>query len=249
MERKTEHRTQKWKGAAGASGLYRIDYPEPMTVREIFQIGPASLIARVMLFAVVFGLAGFLFSLNVYGVLDFIKGKDLLLLFLGIFILAGSFVLGKKVGRPFALILKWVGMPALFLGVYGVVLVRFGFAAFLLGPVDLFVGTTCQTLLDSNTAGYAAFHGLLRLLLGIKGLFLKEGSSASVLMVLVQVYREMGAEVNYYVVVPVLILISLALFVGTVLLIEVCAWLTMLIPAAACYGASRLLRMLDEKFL
>ena len=54
---------------------------------------------------------------------------------------------------------------------------------------------------------------------------------------------------GYYVVVPVLILISLALFAGTVLLIEVCAWLTMLIPAAACYGASRLLRMLDEKFL
>lgn len=247
MERKTQH-TQKWRGVAGEAGLYQIDYPEPMTVREIFQIGPASLIARVLLYAIVFGLAGFLFSLKPYAVLDFLKGKDLLFLFLGIVILAGSFVLGKKVGRPFAIILKWVGMPVLFFGIYGIVLVRFGFAAFLLGPVDLFMGNTCQTLLETGS-GYGAFHGILRMLMGIKSFFLKEGSSASVLMVLVRVYRDMGATMNYYVVIPALILISLGLFVGTVLLIGLCAWLTLLIPAAACYGTTRLLRFLDEKFM
>lgn len=247
MERKTQH-TEKWRGVPGTAGLYRIDYPEPMTVREIFQIGPASLIARVLLYAIVFGLAGFLLSLKPYAVLDFIRGKDLLFLILGIVILAGSFILGKKVGRPFAIILKWVGMPVLFLGIYGLVLVRFGFAAFLLGPVDLFTGNTCQTLLETGS-GYGAFHGLLQLVLNIKELFLKEGSNASVLMILVRVYREMGATMNYYVVIPALILISLGLFVGTVLLLEVCAWLTLLIPTAACYGVTRLLRLLDEKFM
>ena len=41
MERKTEHRTRNWTGAAGASGLYRIDYTETMTGRENFEIVPA----------------------------------------------------------------------------------------------------------------------------------------------------------------------------------------------------------------
>lgn len=247
MERKTQRSSQKWRGRAGAAGMYRIDYPEPMTVREIFQIGPASLIARVLLFALVFGLAGFLLSRYAYTVLDFICGKDLALFFIGLAVLAVSFLLGKKVGRPFAIILKWVGMPLFFLGIYGIVLVRFGFAAFLLGPVDLYLGTTCQTLLNEGS-GYGAFRGILRMLLGIKGLFLQEGSEASVLTALVSIYRDMGATMNYYVVIPVLILISLAVFAGTVLLVGVCGWLTLLIPTAACYGMTRLLRLLDQMF-
>ena len=244
MERKAN--AKDWRGELTENGTYRIDYDDPLTVMEILQFGPSSAVARAALFLLCFGTVGFFLSRYAYTILNYIRGKDLIFFFLGLLVLGAAFGLGKKVGRPFGIILKWIGMPLVFLGIYGFVLVRLGFAAFLVAPVDLYLGIASVELLKGE--GYGAFRGFLAMLVRMKASLLKGTVESSVLTLLTQVYRQLGATMNFYLVIPLLILISLGIFLGTVLLVEICGWITLLIPAAACYGLERLIRMLDEMF-
>ena len=246
MERKTTEKKRDWRGERSRTGLYRIEYEPPMTVMEILEFGPSSTVARIVLFAVVFGLLSVLFSLFAQQTLDFVRGIDILLLVLGLVVLGGSFALGKKFGRPFAIMLKWVGMPLLFLGVFGVAFARFGLSAFWVGPVDLYHGGTAQELITAGT-GNGAFRSILQMLIDLKVAVLKEAADGSVLSMLVRLYRDLGASMSFYAVIPLLILISLGIFIATLLLIWLCSWITLLLPAAACFGMSRLLCLLDER--
>lgn len=247
MERKTVQKRKDWRGETSSRGLYIIAYDEPMSVREILEFGPSSPAARITLFTIVFAGLALLFSFYAYPILRVIQSLDFLFLFLGIIVLGGSFLLGKKFGRPFAIMLKWVGMPLLFLGIFGIFFARLGFGAFWVSPVDLYLGTTSQKLLAEDQ-GFGCFRALLEGLANIKAAFIKEGTDSSILMLLIRIYRELGATMNYYVVIPILVLISLAMFLGTVLLVLICGWITILFPIAACYGVSRLLCMLDARY-
>ena len=247
MERKTTEKRRDWRGERSRSGLYRIEYDTPMTVLEILEFGPSSPVARVCLFAIVFGLLSVLFSFYAQAVLDFIRGLDILFLVLGLVVLAVSFVLGKKVGRPFAIMLKWVGMPLLFLGVFGIAFARFGLGAFWVGPVDLYLGGTSQRLI-ADGVGNGAFRSILEMLVNLKVAVIKEAADGSVLTLLVRLYRDLGATMNYYVVIPLLVLISLGIILGTVLHIGICGWITLLLPVAASFGMTRLLILLDGRF-
>lgn len=247
MERKTVRKQKNWRGETSPRGLYIIAYEEPLSVREILEFGPSSPAARITLFTVVFALLAVAFSFNAYAILRIVEKLDFLFVFLGIAVLAVSFFLGKKFGRPFAIMLKWVGMPLLFLGIFGIAFSRLGFGAFWVAPVDLYLGTTSQKLLTEGD-GFALFRSLLEGLTNIKASLIKEGTESSILMLLIRIYRELGASMNYYVVIPILVLISLGIFLGTVLLILVCGWITLLLPVAACYGMTRLLAMLDSRF-
>ncbi len=247
MVEKTEKKLVGWKGKLGRSGLYRIHYGEPLTVREILTLGMHSTALRIFLCTLVFAAAQAGFSFYAYPVLDFLKGKDLLFLFLGLVIVAGSFAAGKKFGRGYAILFKWVGMPMVFLGVLAFGLVRLGLAAFWVSPMDLFLGTTAQALLEEGQ-GYGAFRGLLRGLAGFKGAVLGGDLESSIFTSLMEMYRRISSSMNFYAVVPVLILISLGVFLLTVLLVNLCGLVTLLLPVAACYGLTRLLEILDRKF-
>ncbi|MGI5894746.1 MAG: hypothetical protein ACOX6P_09165 [Candidatus Merdivicinus sp.] len=247
MERKTVGKKRDWRGEKSAAGFYRIEYEPPMSVREIWEFGPSSFVARIVLFALGFGLLGVLCSFFAAEIFSVMRKLDFLFFFLGILILGGSFLLGKKVGRPFAIMLKWLGLPILFLGIFGIVFVRFGFAAFLVGPVDMYLGKTSQQMI-ADGIGNGAFRGILQMLMDWKMFFLKGEEDVSILTMLIRIYRELGATMSYYAVIPILVLISLCVFIGTLLLVMLSGWVTILIPVAACCGVSRLLYMLDERF-
>lgn len=247
MVEKTEKKLVGWKGKVGRSGLYRIHYGEPLTVREILTLGMHSTALRIFLCTLVFAAAQTGFSFYAYSVLDFLKGKDLLFLFLGLVIVVGSFAAGKKFGRGYAILFKWVGMPMIFLGVLAFGLTRLGLAAFWVSPVDLFLGKTAQTLLEEGQ-GYGAFRGLLKGLAGLKGAVLGGGMDSSIFTSLMEMYRRISSSMNFYAVVPVLILISLGVFLLTVLLVNLCGMVTLALPVAVCYGLTRLLGILDRKF-
>lgn len=236
-----------WKGRKSKSGLYRIHYGQPLTLREIFRLGMHSSALRLFLCTIVFAAVEVAFSFFAYSVLDFLRGKDLLFLFLGIAVLAASFVIGKKFGRGYAIILKWVGMPMIFIGVLAFGLTRLGLAAFWVAPVDLFLGNTAQTLAADDNA-YGAFHALLQGLAGIKGAFLRGDIESSIFTSLMDLYRQIAATMNFYAVVPVLILISMGVFLMTLLLVNLCGIITLVLPVGACYGLTRLLGLLDRKF-
>ena len=236
-----------WKGRRGKSGFYRIHYGRPLAVREILRLGIRSTALRLFLCTVVFAGAQAAFSFFAYPVLDFLRGKDLLFLFLGLLILAGSFAAGKKFGRVYALVFKWVGMPMVFLGVMAFGLTRLGLAAFWVSPVDLFLGNTAQTLAAEGD-GYGAFRSLLTGLSSLKGSLLQGDGESSIFTSLMDLYRQIAATMNFYAVVPVLILISLGVFLLTLLLVNVCGAVTLVLPCAVCYGLTRLLVLLDKKF-
>lgn len=248
MERKTAgHKQQSWKGARSQKGFYKIDYDPPMSVLEILEFGPSSIMARIILFAFLTGCLSVLFSFFPHQILELVRGLDFLFLILGILILAVAFVLGKKCGRPFAIMLKWVGMPLLFLGIFGIVFARFGFGAFWVGPVDLYLGKTAHQIVTDGI-GNGAFRGLLEMEIGIKESLLHEGAEGSVLTMLVRLYRTLGATMSYYTVIPILVLISLGIFIGTILLLYLTGWLTILIPVVVCALVSRGLCYLDEQY-
>lgn len=243
----TGKKVSAWKGQQGRSGLYRIRYGEPFTVREIVTLGMHSTALRMFLCTVVFAAVQAGFSFYAYPVLDYLRGKDLLFLFLGLVILAGSFAAGKKFGRGYAILFKWVGMPMVFLGVLAFGLTRLGLAAFWVSPVDLFLGETSQNLLAEDR-GYAAFRGLLKALSGLKGAFLKGDGGSSIFTVLMNLYRRISSSMNFYAVVSVLVLISLGVFLLTLVLVNLCGMITLVLPVAACYWLTRLMGNLDRKF-
>lgn len=243
---KTGKQRSAWKGRKAANGLYRINYGEPYTVREILTLGMHSTALRIFLCTLVFTAAQAGFSLFAYPVLNFLKGKDLLFLFLGLLILTGSFAAGKKFGRGYAILFKWIGMPMVFLGVFAFGLVRLGLAAFWVSPFDLFLGDTAEKLMANGT-DYGAFRGLLKGLSGLKGIFLKGDAGSSIFTGLMNLYRRISSSMNFYAVVPVLVLISLGVFLLTMLLVNLCGIVTLILPTAVCYGLTRLLGELDRR--
>lgn len=244
---KTEKKLSGWKGKTGRNGLYRIHYGEPLTVREIAALGMHSSALRAFLCTLVFTAAQIAFSVHTYQILHFLKKTDLILLIGGLIILAASFVAGKKFGRGYAIIFKWIGMPMVFFGVMAFGLVRLGLAAFWVMPVDLFMGARAQEILQQGE-GFAAFRSLLQWTANLKGTLLGGDMTVSIFTSLMEMYRRISSSMNYYAVIPVLVLISLGVFLLTLLLVNFCGIITLIFPIAACYWLTRLMNLLDRKF-
>lgn len=232
-------------GEKKKSKLYRIGFARPWSLREILTAGSLSTSLRILICTLSFTALELVFVRHTMAVLNFLTGKDWPLILIGLAFVILSILLGKKFGRSFGLACKWIGLPLVFTGFLILSFVRLGLGAYWAVPYDLITGETLNTLL-TETAGFSGFSGTLGRCLEMKAFFIKDSADTSIFLSLMRYYRTLGASMDFFFVIPVLIIISLGVFLGMICLICLCGIIPLLLPSVVCFILTRLMCLADK---